>query len=161
MSSCFEPRAEMPLASYLKPISTLPSAGSVKWLTSSPPVVNRDKILNCDLKPSASATIGLSRALHENASGNNEKPRQANRASRLVDCAERPLAPEVTYDQSASKASSAPADGAAGLAFCGSGHADTINSCPTRSASRSDLRDHAVRMMKRRGRHGLRRRCDG
>jgi hypothetical protein len=69
MSSCFEPRAEMPLASYLKPISTLPSAGSVKWLTSSPPVVNRDKILNCDLKPSASATIGLSRALHENASG--------------------------------------------------------------------------------------------
>ena len=44
------------------------------------------------------------------------------------------------------------------MAFGGSGHAHTSNSCPTHSASVGDLRHHAVRLMKRRGRHGLRRR---
>ena len=47
----------------------------------------------------------------------------------------------------------------AGLAFGGSGHADTANSCSTHSASCGGLLDDAVQMMKRRGRHGLRRRC--
>ena len=51
----------------------------------------------------------------------------------------------------------APAD----LAFGGSGHADTINSYPTRAACFADLRDHAVRLMKRHGRHSLRRCCEG
>ena len=41
----------------------------------------------------------------------------------------------------------APAD----LAFGGSGHADTMNSYPTRAACFADLRDHAVRLMKRHG----------
>jgi|SRR6267378_3527799 len=49
----------------------------------------------------------------------------------------------------------------ANLAFGGSGHTDTTNPCPARSASVGDLRGHAVWLMKRRGRHGLRRRCDG
>jgi hypothetical protein len=53
----------------------------------------------------------------------------------------------------------APPDMPADLAFGRSGHANTINSCPTNSASDSDLRDHRVRLMKRRWRHGLRRRC--
>jgi hypothetical protein len=51
----------------------------------------------------------------------------------------------------------APAD----LTFRDSGHADTTNSCPARSASEGDLGGHAVRLKKWRGRHGLRRRCDG
>jgi hypothetical protein len=54
-----------------------------------------------------------------------------------------------------------PADVAADLAFGGSGHADTINSYPTRAARCADLCDHAVRLMKRRRRHGLRTCCDG
>ena len=51
----------------------------------------------------------------------------------------------------------APAD----LAFGGSRHTDTTNSCPTRSASVGDLRGDAVRLMKRCGRHGLCRRGNG
>ena len=47
------------------------------------------------------------------------------------------------------------------MALGGSGHADTINSDPTRAACFADLRDHAVRLMKRRGRHGMRRCHDG
>jgi hypothetical protein len=47
------------------------------------------------------------------------------------------------------------------MALGGSGHADTINSDPARAACFADLRDHAVPLMKRRRRHGLRRRCDG
>jgi len=39
---------------------------------------------------------------------------------------------------------------AAGLTDGGSGHADTINSYPTRAACFADLRYHAVRLMKRR-----------
>ena len=53
-----------------------------------------------------------------------------------------------------------PAGFSADMASGGSCHADTINSYPTHPASFADLRDHAVRLMKRRGRHGLRRRCD-
>ncbi len=53
------------------------------------------------------------------------------------------------------------ADGSAGMPDGGSGHADTINSGPTRAAGGSDLRDHAVRLMKRRERHSLRRCCEG
>ena len=49
----------------------------------------------------------------------------------------------------------------ANLASGDSGHADTTNQCPTRSAEEGDLRGYAVRLMKRRWRHGLRRRCDG
>ena len=41
---------------------------------------------------------------------------------------------------------SIPSRTPAGLAFGGSSHADTINSCPARSASGDDLRDHAVRL---------------
>jgi hypothetical protein len=54
----------------------------------------------------------------------------------------------------------ASADLPANLAFGGSGHANTINSRPTYSASEGDLRGHGVRLMKQRWRHGLRRRCD-
>jgi hypothetical protein len=58
--------------------------------------------------------------------------------------------------------SQTPADGSAGVADGGSGHADTMNSCPARAAAVSDLRDHAVRPRDNlRGRHCLRRRCDG
>jgi hypothetical protein len=46
--------------------------------------------------------------------------------------------------------------GSTGLADGGSSHADTINSYPTRTACLADLRDHVVRLMQRRGRHGLR-----
>jgi hypothetical protein len=48
-----------------------------------------------------------------------------------------------------------PADFSTHMALGGSGHAHTINSYPTRAACFADLRDHAVRLMKRRGRHGL------
>ena len=51
---------------------------------------------------------------------------------------------------------SAPAD----LAFGGSGHANTTNSCPARSAGKGDLRGHAVQLIKRCGRQRLRRRCN-
>ena len=44
-----------------------------------------------------------------------------------------------------------PAD----MALGGSGPADTINSYPTGTACFADLRDHAVRLMKRGGRHCL------
>src|SRR5262249_13777417 len=54
-----------------------------------------------------------------------------------------------------------PADGSAGMAGGGSGHADTPNSGPTRAAAVSDLRDHAVRLRSRRGRYCLCRSCDG
>jgi hypothetical protein len=47
------------------------------------------------------------------------------------------------------------------MAFGGSRHADTINSYPARAAGFAGLRDHAVRLMKWRERHGLCRRCDG
>jgi hypothetical protein len=52
-----------------------------------------------------------------------------------------------------------PAGFSADMASGGSCHADTINSYPTHPASFADLRDHAVRLMKRRGRHGMRRCC--
>ena len=44
-----------------------------------------------------------------------------------------------------------PAGFPAGMASGGSCHADTINSYPTHPTSFADLRDHAVRLMKRRG----------
>jgi hypothetical protein len=43
----------------------------------------------------------------------------------------------------------------------GSGDADTSNSGPTWSASEANLREHAVRLRKRRGRYCLRRSCEG
>ena len=49
----------------------------------------------------------------------------------------------------------------AAMAHGGSGHADTINSCPKGATPKGDLRGHAVRLMKRYARHGLRRCCDG
>jgi hypothetical protein len=42
------------------------------------------------------------------------------------------------------------------MALGGSGHANTINSYPTRAACFADLRDHAVRLMKWCKRSGLR-----
>jgi len=61
----------------------------------------------------------------------------------------------------ASSANCAPAGGAADLTFGASGHTDTINSCPTHSASNCDLGGNALSLIKRRGRHCLRWRCDG
>ena len=55
----------------------------------------------------------------------------------------------------------APADGSAGLPDGGSGHADTINSGSKWAASQANLRDHAIRLRNWRGRHCLRRRCEG
>jgi hypothetical protein len=55
----------------------------------------------------------------------------------------------------------APADGSPGMADGGSGDADTSNSGPTWAASEANLRDHAVRLRKRRGRYCLRRSCEG
>ena len=52
-----------------------------------------------------------------------------------------------------------PAGCSADMASGGSCHADTINSYPTHPACFADLRDHAVRLMKRRGRHRMRRCC--
>ena len=63
----------------------------------------------------------------------------------------------VPTNASASTPSRAPAS----LALGGSGHADAINSYPTRTACCTDLRDHAVWLMKWRGRHGLHGRCQG
>ena len=57
--------------------------------------------------------------------------------------------------------SQTPAFLAAGLADGGSGDADTVNHCPTRSAADGDLRDDGIRLRKRRERHCLRRCCDG
>jgi hypothetical protein len=54
-----------------------------------------------------------------------------------------------------------PANRPAGLALGRSGHADTSNSGPAGAAAVSDLRDRVVRLRKRRGRHSLRRRCQG
>jgi hypothetical protein len=56
----------------------------------------------------------------------------------------------------ASSANCAPAGGAADLTFGASGHTDTINSCPTHSASNCDLGGNALSLIKGRGRHGLR-----
>jgi hypothetical protein len=67
----------------------------------------------------------------------------------------------VIPNASASTPARTPADLSADMALGGSGHADTINSYPTRAACFTDLRDHAVRLMKRPGRHCLRRCCDG
>jgi hypothetical protein len=50
-----------------------------------------------------------------------------------------------------------PADGAAGMTDGGSCHAYPVNPCPTHAASKSDLRDHAVRLRNRRKCHSLRR----
>lgn len=54
----------------------------------------------------------------------------------------------------------APHRTSAGLAFGGSGHADTSNPCPARSARVGRRRRDAVRLRKRCGRHRLRRCCD-
>ena len=51
--------------------------------------------------------------------------------------------------------------GATGMADGGSGDADTSNSGSTWAASEANLRDHAVRLRKRRGRYCLRRSCEG
>ena len=56
---------------------------------------------------------------------------------------------------------SIPSRTPANLALCGSGHAHAINSYATCAACFTDLRDHAVRLLKRRGRHGLHGCCQG
>jgi hypothetical protein len=55
----------------------------------------------------------------------------------------------------------APADGSPGMADGGSGDTDTTNSGPTWAACEANLREHAVRLRKRRGRYCLRRSCEG
>src|SRR6516165_8298495 len=55
----------------------------------------------------------------------------------------------------------APADGSAGLADGGSGHADALNSGPTWAAPQANLHDHVVRLSKWRWCYCLRRRHDG
>ena len=67
----------------------------------------------------------------------------------------------VIPNASASTPSRTPARLPADMALGGSGHADTINSYPTGTTCFTDLRDHAVRLMKRRDRHGLHRCCQG
>jgi hypothetical protein len=47
------------------------------------------------------------------------------------------------------------------IADRGSVYAGTIDSYRAQTASHTDVRYHTVRLIKRRGRHGLRRRCDG
>jgi len=69
--------------------------------------------------------------------------------------------PARSNTKSAGHSGGAPADRTAGLPLRGSGHADTTNSCPTRSASVGDFRGHAFQLMKRRWRHGLRRGREG
>ena len=61
----------------------------------------------------------------------------------------------VIPNASASTPSRTPANLSADMALGGSGHADAINSYSTRAACFTNLRDHAVRLMKRHGRHGL------
>ena len=61
----------------------------------------------------------------------------------------------------ASVISSTPAHGSALLAHTGSGLADTVNHYPARATAHADLRDHVVRLSKRRWRHCLCRCCDG
>ena len=82
-----------------------------------------------------------------------ETPELSGRSQPLTSfCSlERFSAVSVPPNASASTPSRAPAN----LADGGSGHADTINSYPTRAACFADLRDHAVRLMKRRERYGL------
>jgi hypothetical protein len=52
-------------------------------------------------------------------------------------------------------------DSAADVAAGGCSYADAVNHVHTRAACVADLSDHAVRLMKRRDRHGLRGCCDG
>ena len=66
------------------------------------------------------------------------------------------LRPQGLDAQSASRSARAPADGAAGVACGGSGHADTTNSCSTRAASDGGFRGDAVQLWKGRERNGLR-----
>src|SRR5215469_6539590 len=61
----------------------------------------------------------------------------------------------------ASHSAGAPADSSAGLAHGGSGHAVATDHCPTYAAAEANLCDHALRLRNRRGRHCLRRSCDG
>jgi hypothetical protein len=67
----------------------------------------------------------------------------------------------LVQDASASLPSHTPADGAAGLANGGSCHARTVHHCPARAAADGNLRNHAVRLRNRRGRHSVRKCCDG
>jgi hypothetical protein len=72
------------------------------------------------------------------------------------------LASDVWWIDASSVARSVrPADGSAGLADGGSGHAAASDHGPTRAATGGYLRDHAVRLRNWGGRHCLRRSCDG
>ena len=71
------------------------------------------------------------------------------------------LASDVWWIDASSVARSVrPADGSAGLADGGSGHAAASDHGPTRAATGGYLRDHAVRLRNWGGRHCLRRSCD-
>ena len=67
----------------------------------------------------------------------------------------------VVQSANASVPSCTPADFPADVADGGSGHADTFNSCPKRSATEGHLRDYALRLMNRRRCHCFGRCCDG
>jgi len=73
----------------------------------------------------------------------------------LIELKRSGLSVVVVAHASASMPSCAPAIMATCMANGGSGHADTMNSCPEWSASVGDLRDHAVRLMNRRDWHCL------
>jgi len=79
---------------------------------------------------------------------------------KLDRCAITPSTGSLKTSALASHSDRTPADGSAGLAHGGSGHAHTVNSCPTSAAGGSDLRDHAVRLRNRRRRHSLCRYCN-
>ena len=67
----------------------------------------------------------------------------------------------IVPNANASAEQCTPADGAAGLADGGSGHADTANPGSAGATAESNLRHHAVRLRNRRRCHGVRRRRDG
>ena len=67
----------------------------------------------------------------------------------------------TSHSRSAALHSVPSADGSTRLADGCSGHADTVNPGSPCAAGGSDLRDHAVRLRDGRGRHGLRRGCEG
>ena len=67
----------------------------------------------------------------------------------------------VLHNASASGISGAPAVGSALLAHGGSGLADTVNHHPARAAAHTGLRDHVIRLSKRRWHRCLRRCRDG
>ena len=86
----------------------------------------------------------------------------AGTAAAVITCrVKRSVGRSVVPGANASVPSCTPADGPAGMADGGSGHADTCNSCPAQAAAVGYLCDHALRLMNWRGCHCFRRCCEG